>query len=391
MEAPADTDHLKEEIRRRAAAEGFDVVRFAAADAPPAAAEHLAAYLRDGRHGDMAWMADTAQRRAAPRALWAEAATVIVLGTSYAPGDDPLRLLDRPDRGAVSVYARNRDYHDTVKKRLKRVARWLHESRDCDVKVFVDTAPVMEKPLAQAAGAGWQGKHTNLVSRRYGSWLFLAEIFTSLPLPADAPHPDLCGTCARCKDACPTAAITADHRIDARRCISYLTIEHKGAIPAALRPLIGNRVYGCDDCLAVCPWNKFAPPTREPDFLPRAELLAPRLADLAELDDAAFREVFTASPVKRVGRDRFLRNVLIAIGNSGDTALAEVARRRLEDESALVRGMAVWALGRLLDSEDFRRLKAARAAAESDPHVREEWAAADARQDTKDTKRPPAS
>lgn len=364
---------LKQTIRARALGLGFDQIGFAAADANPACALHLADYLGEGRHGDMGWMAETEERRASPQGLWPEARSVIVLGANYGPGDDPLALHRRPERGTVSVYARNKDYHDTVKKRLKQLARWLAESQACDVKVFVDTAPVMEKPLAARAGLGWQGKHTNLVSRRFGSWLFLSEIYTTLELAPDPPHPDLCGSCRACLEACPTGAFTGEGRIDARRCISYLTIEHKDHIDAALRPLMGNRIYGCDDCLAVCPWNKFAVPTREPDYLPRAELQAPRLADLAELDDAAFREVFSGSPIKRVGRDRFVRNVLIAIGNSGKPGLATAAERRLGDASPLVRAMAVWALRRLLPVERWAALRQTHLPQEEDTAVAAEW------------------
>jgi epoxyqueuosine reductase len=298
----------------------------------------------------MAWMADTAERRRAPRALWPEAESIVVLGASYAPADDPLAPLARRDRGTVSVYARGRDYHDVLKKRLKVLGRWMVETHACEVKVFVDTAPVMEKPLAQRAGIGWQGKHTNLVSRAFGSWLFLAEVFTTLALPPDPPEVDHCGSCDRCRRACPTDALPEPYRIDPGRCISYLTIEHKGAIDPALMGRMGNRVYGCDDCLAVCPWNKFAAPAAEAAFLPRAELAGPRLADLADLDDAAFRQVFAGSPIKRTGRDRFVRNVLIAIGNGAGPALAGSARARLGDPSPLVRGAAAWALARLADT-----------------------------------------
>ncbi len=363
---------IKEELRKRAAQLGFDELRIARAVADPAVGARLASYLADGRHGDMGWMAETAERRAAPTALWPEARSVIVLGSSYAPAVDPLALKDQRDRGVVSVYARNKDYHDTVKKRLKQLARWLAESQGCDVKVFVDTAPVMEKPLAQRAGLGWQGKHTNVVSRRFGSWLFLAEIFTTLDLPADAPHGDQCGSCRRCLDACPTRAFTGAGQIDARRCISYLTIEHKGHIDAELRPLMGNRIYGCDDCLAACPWNKFAEPHREPDYLPRAELQAPRLGDLVELDDTSFREIFSGSPLKRVGRDRFVRNVLIAIGNSGQPALAVKAERLLDDTSPLVRAMAVWAIRRLAPGR-VTELRNERRQHETDAAVLAEW------------------
>ncbi|HEV7371518.1 tRNA epoxyqueuosine(34) reductase QueG [Arenibaculum sp.] len=337
----------REAIRDRALALGFDAVGFAPAALGTQARERLGEFLAGGHHGDMGWMEAKADRRGDPRVLWPDARTVIALGLSYAPHEDPRRLLDHPDRGVVSVYARGRDYHDVVKSRLKALARWVHEAYDAEVKVFVDTAPVMEKPLAQQAGLGWQGKHTNLVSRAHGSWLFLGEVYTTLELPPDAPGGDRCGSCRRCLDACPTAAFPAPYRLDARRCISYLTIEHQGPIPEELRPLMGNRIYGCDDCLAACPWNKFARRTREAAFLPRAELTAPRLVDLAQLDDASFRQVFSGSPIKRIGRDRFVRNVLIALGNTGDPAQSGAVERLLDDGSELVRDAASWALARL--------------------------------------------
>jgi epoxyqueuosine reductase len=370
---------IKEAIRDRALAEGFDAVGFARAETSEAAKAEFAAFLAAGHHGDMGWLAETAERRADPVALWPEARSVVVLGVSYAPAGDPLALLGRPDRGSVSVYARGRDYHETVKKRLKALARWIAATWPTDLKVFVDTAPVLEKPLAAATGLGWQGKHTNLVSRTFGSWLFLGEIYLGggLALEPDPPAADRCGSCRRCLDACPTGAFLGPHRLDATRCVSYLTIEHKGHIPADLRPLLGNRIYGCDDCLAVCPWNKFAVPTDDEAFLPRAELTAPRLADLAALDDAAFREIFAGSPVKRIGRDRFVRNVLVAIGNSGDIRLFPVVTARLGDASPLVRAMAVWALARLAGQEAAAAAGAAgRIAGETDPAVLAEWRAA---------------
>ena len=342
---------MKDAIRAKALELGFSQVGFAAAAAPPDWKTDLAAYVADGRHGDMGWMADTLDRRADPKVLWPDARSIIVLGTNYAPRGDPLDLTRRPERGNVSIYARNRDYHDTVKKRLKALGRWLAETSGCDLKVFVDTAPVMEKPLAEQAGLGWRGRHTNIVSRRWGSWLFLSEIMTTLEIEPDPPERDRCGSCRACVDACPTQALDGDGHIEPRRCISYLTIEAKGGIPAGLRPMMGNRVYGCDDCLAVCPWNKFATPTTEPDFLPRVELTAPLLADLARLDDAAFREVFTASPVKRAGRERFVANVLIAMGNSGRPELAGIAEDLRNDPSPLVRAMADWAAS-ILAGED---------------------------------------
>ncbi len=332
-------------IRDRALAEGFDTVGFAPARLPEEAPRGLARYLAEGRHGEMEWMATTRDRRADPRALMPEARAAVVLGTSYAPPGDP--RVPHKDRGAIAAYARNRDYHDLLKKRLKRLAGWMAEEFGCAVKVFVDTAPLMEKPLAQLAGLGWQGRHTNLVSRRYGSWLFLSEILTDLPLLPEVAAVDRCGSCDRCVRACPTGALSGDGTIDARACISYLTIEHKGDIDGQYRAAIGNRVYGCDDCLAVCPWNKFSTPTLEQAFLPRPELKAPRLAELAELDDAAFRALFSGSPIKRTGRDRFVRNVLIAIGNSGEPALLPAVERRLDDASPLVREAARWARERL--------------------------------------------
>jgi epoxyqueuosine reductase len=343
-------------------------------DAIPLAAERLREFIGAGAHGDMAWMAANAERRADPHALWPEARSVIMLGVNYGPDDDPLAILQERTRGGISVYARGDDYHELIKPRLKVIGRWLVDNAGGDIKVFVDTAPVMEKPLAATAGLGWQGKHTNLVSRQFGSWLFLGAIFTTLDLPADAPESDHCGNCRACLDICPTAAFPAPYRLDARRCISYLTIEHKGQIPREFRPLIGNRIYGCDDCLAVCPWNKFAISGHEMKLAARDALRAPRLADLARLDDAAFRALFAKSPVKRIGRARFVRNVLIAIGNSGDAGLAAEAEWLLDDASPLVRGAAIWALGRL----DRARLQyhASRSAGETDPEVATEWAIA---------------
>lgn len=320
----------------------------------------------------MKWMQTTADRRGAPRALWPAVRSIIMLGVNYGPGHDALAVLAKKDRAAISVYAQGDDYHDLIKKRLKELARWLTARAGGDVKVFVDTAAVMEKPLAEQAGLGWQGKHTNLVSRQYGSWLFLGAIFTTLDLPADDTETDACGTCRACLDVCPTAAFPEPYRLDARRCISYLTIEHKGPIPRSLRPLMGNRIYGCDDCLAVCPWNKFAVQGREARLAARDALRAPKLAELVRLDDAQFRALFSRSPVKRTGRDRFVRNVLIAIGNSGDPSLADDARRLLDDASPLVRGAAIWALSRLMPRDEFAELQKP----DSDASVQDEWRAA---------------
>ena len=374
-EGPANTSNaIREAIRERALALGFDAVGFAAAHLDGEARDGLREFIARGYHGDMGWLAGTAERRGDPQTLWPEARTVVVLGVNYAPEDDPLALAPDREAGAVSVYARGRDYHDTLKRRLRVLARWIDGEWPGALKLFVDTAPVMEKPLAQQAGIGWQGKHTNLVSRDFGSWLFLGEIYLGLALDPDPPEADYCGSCRRCLDICPTAAFPAPHRLDARRCISYLTIEHKGMIPVELRPLIGNRVYGCDDCLAVCPWNKFAQQAHEPDFLPRADLTAPRLAELAELDDAGFRLKFAGSPIRRTGRDRFLRNVLIAIGNAGPghPELTAAARRCLDDAAPLVRAAAVWAVSRL-SPEAFRAECRHRLADEGDPLVRAEW------------------
>jgi epoxyqueuosine reductase len=354
---------------------GFDVVGITRPDRNPDAKHYFERFIAEGQHGDMDWLATTAGRRTDPQVLWPDARAVIMLGLNYGPDDDPLEILKRRDRGAISVYAQGDDYHDLIKVRLKAVARWLIANAGGDVKVFVDTAAVMEKPLAARAGLGWQGKHTNLVSREHGSWLFLGAIFTTLALDPDAAETDHCGSCRACLDVCPTAAFPAPYRLDARRCISYLTIEHKGPIPRELRPLMGNRIYGCDDCLAVCPWNKFAHAGREAKLSARETLRAPKLAELARLDDAAFRALFAKSPVKRTGRDRFVRNVLIAIGNSGDAALAVEAERLLDDASPLVRGAAVWALGQLAP-ERMKAIADVRRARESDALVRAEWSAA---------------
>ena len=367
---------LRASIRDRALALGFDAVGFTKAELSPAARDGLAGFLSQGYHGDMGWLAAKAKRRADPRTLWPEARSVVVLGLNYGPAEDPFVLKDRPDKGDVSVYARNRDYHDVIKKRLKGLARWMAERHGARVKVFVDTAPVMEKPLAEAAGIGWQGKHTNLVSRNFGSWLFLGEVFTDLDLEAGPAESDHCGECRRCLDVCPTKAFPEPYRLDARRCISYLTIEHKGPILRELRPLMGNRIYGCDDCLAVCPWNKFASVTMTPEFGAREDLKAPALAELAALDDSAFRRRFSGSPVKRVGRGRFVRNVLIAIANSGEPALLDTAMALLDDDDPLVRGAAAWAVSRLAAPQDFKELADRLLQTEPSSDVREEWQAA---------------
>jgi epoxyqueuosine reductase len=334
-------------IRDRALALGFDAIGFCRAELGPEARQRLADFLAAGQHGEMDWLARRSEQRAQPRALWPEARSVIALGLSYAPEEDPLASLTQHDRGTISVYARNRDYHSILKGKLKTLAQFIVTRFKPAVKVFVDTAPVMEKPLAEKAGLGWQGKHTNLVSRRHGSWLFLGEIYTTLALDADTPHRDHCGTCSRCLDVCPTNAFPAPYRLDATRCISYLTIEHAGSIPLELRPLMGNRIYGCDDCLAVCPWNRFAHAVVHPGLRPRAELTAPYLANLAALDDTGFRTMFSGSPIKRIGRDRFVRNVLIAIGNAGDRTLLPAAAARLDDADPVVAEAAAWAVQRL--------------------------------------------
>jgi epoxyqueuosine reductase len=363
----------REAIRAYARTLGFDAVRFARAESTPDVRADLDDFIAKQMYGDMAWLATSAERRRDPQVLWAEARTAIMVGVNYGPTAQDLAPRDA-DTGVISVYARNNDYHDVIKKRLRQLAVWVAETTGADVKLFVDTAPVMEKPLAQAAGLGWQGKHTNLVSRGFGSWLFLGEVLTTLELEPDAAETDHCGACRRCLDICPTQAFIGPYKLDARRCISYLTIEHKGAIPRDLRPLLGNRIYGCDDCLSVCPWNKFAQISQEPAFLPRAELTAPKLASLAALDDAAFRAFFAKSPIKRIGRARFLRNVLIAIGNSREASLLSVVQERLGDESPVVRAAAVWAAGCLAPGQ-FARLRAAYAPGEPDADVRAEWEA----------------
>jgi len=368
----SETAGLRKAIAHEARNLGFDAFGIVAPDAIPNALPRLQEFLNNGAHGDMAWLATNPERRADPRNLWSDVRSLVMLGVNYGPEGDPLQILARRDRGAISTYAKGDDYHELIKSRLKALARWMVAHAGGDVKVFVDTAAVMEKPLAAAAGLGWQGKHTNLVSREFGSWLFLGSIFTTLDLPRDAKDENHCGTCRACLDACPTDAFPQAYRLDARRCISYLTIEHKGPIPREFRAAIGNRIYGCDDCLAVCPWNKFAQAGREMKLKAREELQAPTLAVLSQLDDAAFRGLFSKSPVKRIGRDRFVRNVLIAIGNSGDVGLAEHAERLLDDENALVRGAAAWALFRLLPAQAFGEIAGRTLARESDETVREE-------------------
>ncbi|HZZ26192.1 MAG TPA: tRNA epoxyqueuosine(34) reductase QueG [Roseiarcus sp.] len=382
--APAGNDserrlrrsRLLARLREKARALGFDACRITSAEAPAQARERLAAWLAEGAHGDMGWMAETFERRTDLRRLMPDARSVIMLGLNYGPATDPLAALSRPETGAISVYARHRDYHEVLKGKLKELAAFLIAAarpEKADGKVFVDTAPVLEKPLAARAGLGWQGKHTNLVSRDFGSWLFLGAILTDLDLPPDPPETDHCGQCRACLDACPTNAFPAPYRLDARRCISYLTIEHEGPIPRELRSAIGNRIYGCDDCLAVCPWNKFASVGREAKLAARADLEAPPLAELARLDDASFRSVFAGGPIKRVGRARFVRNVMIAIGNSKDRSLAKVAEERLDDENSLVRGAAVWALARLTSREELSSLASESLRREREATIIEEW------------------
>jgi epoxyqueuosine reductase len=359
-------------VQAEARARGFDLCRITRPDAIPEARERLDDFLGRGYHGSMGWLAETRERRGDPLTLWSDVRSVVVFGLNYGPDEDPRGILDKPDRAAISVYARNRDYHDVIKGRLKEIATRFAAKSGEDVKVFVDTAPVMEKPLAAAAGLGWQGKHTNLVSRTHGSWLFLGSMFTTSDLIPDAPEIDHCGSCRACLDACPTAAFPAPYQIDARRCISYLTIEHKGPIDPVLRPLIGNRIYGCDDCLAACPWNKFAAAASEMKLVARDDLKEPSISFLLTLGDAAFRAFFSGSPIKRIGRDRFIRNVLIAAGNSGEVSLIDQCRGLAGDPSPDVRGMAVWALARLMPAGEFHAFAAERRD-ETDEDVQREW------------------
>lgn len=364
---------LKGQIAEKARECGFDVVQFTKPNAIPEAASRLQEYIAAGHHGDMAWMETTALRRSSPDNLWPDVRSIIILGMNYGPESDPLKWLEDKQNGVISVYARGGDYHNLVKKRLKNIARWIHAEHHAEVKVFVDTAPVMEKPLAQAAGAGWIGKHTNLVSKSHGSWLFLGSVFTTLEIEPDSSEIDHCGSCQACLDICPTKAFPKPYQIDARRCISYLTIEYKGHIPVEFRKPIGNRIYGCDDCLAVCPWNKFAKLGAEAKLKARVELNAPDLGELVELDDTAFREKFSGSPIKRTGRDRFIRNVLIAVGNSGSDTLAPKAEKLLSDPSPVVRASAIWALSQLLKKSDIARIKKSCAQLEQDAGVAAEW------------------
>lgn len=365
--------NLVNALKEQAAAEGFVAFGIASGKLAPSAGERLGQWLAEGRHGDMLWMESRAHERASPDALWPEVRSVIMLGMSYAPADDPMALAAYPDRARVSVYARGRDYHDVVKGALKRLAGWLAHEAGVEVKVFVDTAPVMEKTLAEAAGIGWQGKHSNVVSKEHGSWLFLGAIYTTADLEPSISGEDRCGSCRACQDICPTDAFPEPYRVDARRCISYLTIEHKGPIPHEFRSAIGNHIYGCDDCLAVCPWNKFAASAAaNKAFLPRAELVAPKIGDLLTLDDTAFRALFAGAPVKRTGRDRFVRNVLIAAGNSSDVELLPAVAALLDDSAPVVRGAAIWALAQL-DEARARAECAIRLPNETDDDVRAEW------------------
>ncbi|AHJ64682.1 iron-sulfur cluster-binding protein [Granulibacter bethesdensis CGDNIH4] len=345
-------EKAKQDIAVYARALGFASVGFSSATLTQTAQAGLTAFLEAGCHGTMGWMAERSDQRADPKVLWPETGTVIALGMSYAPVENPLGNLDQPQIGNISVYARNRDYHDIIKGKLKQIAQRIVSRHGGMVKVFVDTAPVMEKPLARQAGLGWQGKHSNLVSRQHGSWLLLGEIFTTLVLPHDDPHPDRCGTCRRCLDACPTGAFPAPYRLDATRCVSYYTIEFHGPVPEPFRHAMGNRIYGCDDCLAVCPWNRFAVQASEAKLKARPELVAPRLDQLVQLDDTSFRLLFSGSPIKRIGRDRFIRNVLYAIGNSGDSSLLPKAQALTDDASDIVADAARWAVARLAEAQN---------------------------------------
>ncbi|MBB3655935.1 epoxyqueuosine reductase [Rhizobium sp. BK650] len=365
-------DNLTTFVKAESVAFGFDLCRITGPNSIPEAKERLGQFIDAGRHGSMEWMAETRERRGDPRVLWSDVRSIVVFGLNYGPDEDPRDVLGKKDKAAISVYARNRDYHDVIKGRLKEIATRFAARAGADVKVFVDTAPVMEKPLAAAAGLGWQGKHTNLLSREHGSWLFLGSMFTTAKLNIDRPETDHCGSCRACLDACPTAAFPAPYQMDARRCISYLSIEHKGAIDPEFRPLIGNRIYGCDDCLAACPWNKFASEASEMKLKAREDLKEPSIAFLLTLDDPTFRTFFSGSPVKRIGRDRFIRNVLIAAGNSGERSLIEQCRLLAFDASPVVRGMAVWALSRLMEAGEFGAFAAQREN-ESNEDVLNEW------------------
>lgn len=364
---------LKRFLQEEAAAVGFDVIAITTPDKIPEAPQRLRYFLDKGRHGSMEWLEETADRRANPSELWHEVRSIIMLAMNYGPDHDPRDLQQKRDCGAISVYAQNRDYHDIIKGKLKHMASRFAARTGHEVKVFVDTAPVMEKPLAVSAGMGWQGKHTNMVSREYGSWLFLGSIFTTAELEPDKAGKDSCGSCRSCLDACPTDAFPAPYQIDARRCISYLTIENKGPIPLEFRPMIGNRIYGCDDCLSACPWNKFAQTAKEAKLQAREELKEPALDTLLRLDDPAFRNLFSGSPVKRIGRDRFLRNVLIAAGNSGNPAYIPVIEALLSDPAPVTRGAAVWALSQLVEHDQFTRYKKHYLALEHEGEVIEEW------------------
>ena len=366
-------DKKRSLIRNWSLSLGFDAVGFTSATQPSEPGDRLKEFLKNGWHGDMSWLENNAEKRKAPNALWPEAKSIIVLGLNYGPNRDPMEILSKPNYGAISVYASGKDYHNIIKKKLRVLARKIHEKFEAEVKLFVDTAPVMEKPLAEAAGIGWQGKHTNIVSRQYGSWLFLGEIFTTLDLSPDEPKSDHCGTCERCIKICPTNAITEPYRLDARRCISYLTIEHKGPIPEEFRTAIGNRIFGCDDCLSICPWNRFASHTTTEELLPHVEKIWPHLDDLILLSEEEFREIFSGSPIKRLGRNRFLRNVAIAIGNSKNPSYVEKLKTLLPEKSPLVRGAAIWALTHLLSRESFNSLRAKHITHEQDSYVLSEW------------------